>query len=390
MCRLVLLALLLLVAPIIMRTAAASSQQQQQRRRRRVLGWTAFRSCGDLMCANMSRQIDQIVRHANVLDTVMPYTGAAAPQYGGVNHSACYTWGNGTLQRVANVSPWPAFRFGGPGVHVCAPYPDSLVTAWVEPLRRAGVASMPVLQGWPGTFPKAGADEGFFQSAVALAKKFGLAGWNLDVEPEKGGRAKLEEYAAFLTTFTARMTAAGLRLSSAEPNGYINTTRSGASPCGGRTGIPCIGNWSGYAPIGHAGAEVQTMDTYYGVQPLNVKGILPAEIASWKTAVPVDKLSIGFGGLYAAWGSRNCAMTPGEPLYNVSGINQTCTLRLSLADVVAANVSSVSVFTLNAFGCGTKYKFPMCQFPVHQVWPPESWWPLLHDFRHGGGGALGA
>lgn len=62
---------------------------------------------------------------------------------------------------------------------------------------------------------------------------------------------------------------------------------------------------------------------------------------------------------------------------------QTCTLKLSLADVEAAGVSSVAVFTLNAFGCGTRYKFPMCQFPMNQVWPPESWWPPLHDFRHG-------
>ena len=47
--------------------------------------------------------------------------------------------------------------------------------------------------------------------------------------------------------------------------------------------------------------QVQTMDTYYGVQPLKDKGLLPAEIASWKTAIPVDKLSVGFGGLYSAW-----------------------------------------------------------------------------------------
>ena len=367
---------LLLVVP----TAAAQQLQ------RHVSGWTAFQSCGDVMCPNMSRQIEQIVRHADALDTVMPYTSGAAPQYNGANNSACYSWGNGTLQRVENSHRWAAFRFGGPGVHICAPYPDSLVTAWLEPLRQAGVASMPVLQGWPGVFPKAGADEGFFASAVAVAKKFGLAGWNLDVEPGKGGKAKLEEYAQFLATFTSRMAAAGLRLSSAEPNGYINHTRSAGPPCNGRTGVPCVGNWSGYAPIGRSGVEVQTMDTYYGVQPLKAKGLLPAEIASWKTAVPAEKLSIGFGGLYSAWGNRDCAMTPGEPLYNVSGINQTCTLRLSLADVAEAGVRSVAVFMLNAFGCGTKFKFPMCELPVEQVWPPESWWPLLHDFRHGGSG----
>ena len=83
-----------------------------------------------------------------------------------------------------------------------------------------------------------------------------------------------------------------------------------------------VGNWTGYAPIGHSGVELQTMDTYYGVQPLSVKGLLPASIASWKSAVPTEKLTIGFGGLYAAWGDKNCAMTPGDPLLNVSGINQ--------------------------------------------------------------------
>jgi hypothetical protein len=91
-----------------------------------------------------------------------------------------------------------------------------------------------------------------------LAKKLGLAGFNLDVEPEKGGEAKLEEYAEFLTTFASRMKAAGLRLSSAEPNGYINTTRpAGPADPWGRY----VGNWTGYAPIGHSGAEIQTMDT---------------------------------------------------------------------------------------------------------------------------------
>ncbi len=335
----------------------------------------------------MSVQIAQILRHADVLDTVMPYTGGAAPQYNLAKYTACYY--NGTQRLETKVgSTWAAFRFGGPSdspipggggmpVHICAPYPDSVVSAWVEPLRQAGVGSMPVLQGWPAVWPKAGVDEGFFHTAVALAKKFDLDGWNLDVEPGNGGATALQEYAEFVTTFAARMHAAGLRVSSAEPNGFINTTRSGSSPWG-----PYVGNFTGYHPIGHSGAEIQTMDTYYGVQPLTVKGLLPASISSWKTAVPASALTMGFGGLYAAWGSDDCAQTPGDPLFNISGVNQTCTLRLSLADVVAAEVSSVAVFTLNAFGCGTRFKFPMCQFPVDQVWPPDSWWPLLHQFRH--------
>lgn len=147
-------------------------------------------------------------------------------------------------------------------------------------------------------------------------------------------------------------------------------------------GTEYVGNFTGCASIGHSGVEVQTMDTYYGVQPLTVKGLLPASIASWKTAVPARSLTVGFGALYAAWGSDNCAQNPDDPLFNISGANQTCSLKLSLEDVVAAGASSVAVFTLNAFGCGTHYKFPMCQLPVDQEWPPNSWWPLLYNFRY--------
>ena len=32
---------------------------------------------------------------------------------------------------------------------------------------------------------------------------------------------------------------------------------------------------------------------------------------------------------------------------------------------------------MNAFGCGTQFKFPMCQFPVNQVWSPISLYLLL-------------
>jgi hypothetical protein len=96
---------------------------------RRVSGWTSFTSCGEVLCPNMTRQIAQIVRHADVLDTVMPYTGGAAPQYDTVTHSACYY--NGT-QRLATIGTWAGFRFGGPAdsptpgggqmpVHICAP-----------------------------------------------------------------------------------------------------------------------------------------------------------------------------------------------------------------------------------------------------------------------------
>jgi hypothetical protein len=42
-------------------------------------------------------------------------------------------------------------------------------------------------------------------------------------------------------------------------------------------------------------------------------------------------------------------------------------------------MSSISIFEINAFGC-RKVGQDGCQIagPV----PPESWWPLLHAWRH--------
>ena len=40
-----------------------------------------------------------------------------------------------------------------------------------------------------------------------------------------------------------------------------------------------------------------------GVQPLTVHGILPANIDQWQQVVPTYLLTVGFGALYAAWGS---------------------------------------------------------------------------------------
>jgi hypothetical protein len=57
---------------------------------------------------------------------------------------------------------------------------------------------MPVLQAWPGVWPVAGKDEGFFKTAVALAQKFNLAGFNLDVEPGTDARrSSRATYSAF-------------------------------------------------------------------------------------------------------------------------------------------------------------------------------------------------
>ena len=53
------------------------------------------------------------MRHADVLDTVMPYTGGAAPQYDVAKYTACYYNGTQRLD-IKSGSEWAAFRFGGP------------------------------------------------------------------------------------------------------------------------------------------------------------------------------------------------------------------------------------------------------------------------------------
>ena len=90
-------------------------------------------------------------------------------------------------------------------------------------------------------------------------------------------------------------------------------------------------------------------------------------------AVPTDKLVIGFGALYAAWGGKNCG-GPGP-----EGINQTGCLAKSLAACKEAGVASVAVFEINVFGCKTGAVG--CQ--IAGPWPPESWWPLLQAFVKG-------
>lgn len=116
-----------------------------------------------------------------------------------------------------------------------------------------------------------------------------------------------------------------------------------------------------------------------GVQPLTIPGMLAADIAQWQRLVPPEALTIGFGALYAAWGSANCA---GKGA--VGGVNQTCSLARALAVCEAAGVRSVSIFSFNVFGCaarGVNSTPGMCQ--IKGPWPPSSWWPLLHSFVHG-------
>ena len=81
----------------------------------------------------------------------------------------------------------------------------------------------------------------------------------------------------------------------------------------------------------HAGVSVASD----GVQPLTVPGMLQADIAQWQRVVPPNALTIGFGALYAAWGSADCA-----GLGAAGGVNQTCSLALSLAACKAAGVHS--------------------------------------------------
>ena len=51
-----LLLLLLLLPPPLLRSAATGHTTQ----RRRVSGWTGFDSCGDVMCSNQSKQLQQV------------------------------------------------------------------------------------------------------------------------------------------------------------------------------------------------------------------------------------------------------------------------------------------------------------------------------------------
>ena len=370
------LALALLLLTPLLRSATTGHAAQ----RRRVSGWTGFDSCGDVMCSNQSKQLQQLVSHADTIHSVYVYAGAAAPQYN-VNHSICYN-GSATLPTGAAAFPWAAFRFGagpghlgpsegdGSGRYLCTPTPDTLVTAWAQPLQAAGIEVMPIIDGGATIWPVEGRDDGFFEAAVTIAKKFGFAGWSLDVEPTVtpagSGAKQLADYAQFLTAFSRHLASHGLKLSTAEPNGnLVNTSVPGSSPW--------INNFGGYSAVGHSGAEVTTMNTYYGVMPLTVPHLLDNDIKEWQQAVAPEALTIGFGALYAAWGDKSCGPGP-------AGVNQTGCLQKSLAACEANNVESIAIFEFNAFGCGLM-KFPMCQ--IAGPWPPESWWPLLHSFAVG-------
>ena len=377
---------LMQIVPLLELAAAPTARGSK-----RLTGWTKFESCGSTMCANMSRQLEQLIAHnrsyRTIIDAVMPFAGEAAPQYA-ANHSICYNSSSMPIPIPPHgLFPWPAFRFGvgrgqagpfegdGSGRYLCIPHPAALITAWARPIAAAGIDVLPVIQWDSNTgtiWPVAGRDDGFFDAAVQIAKQFSFAGWSVDAEPtikkSGGGAEQLAQFAAFLTTFSAKLGVAGLQLATAEPNGnWVNTTKLGVG----------VADESGYAAVGKSRAEIQTMNSYYGVQPIDSTNHLALNIAQWLKIVPREKLTVGFGAQYAAWGAADCA-TGRMNGSKVAGINQTGCLAKSLAAVDAAGVGSVAIYQFNAFGCGTK---PDCQIPG--PWPPISWLPLLDAWRHG-------
>jgi hypothetical protein len=136
------------------------------------------------------------------------------------------------------------------------------VTAWVSPLRAAGVSILPVIQGQyrHSNWTLASQDQNFLTAAVHVALYFNFAGWALDVEgapmDSSIGAASAAAYAHFLTVFSAHLKAHGLRLATYEPNGFTEGAWHN------RPNKPHVNLSIGYYGIGHSGAEIQTMDTY--------------------------------------------------------------------------------------------------------------------------------
>jgi hypothetical protein len=244
---------------LVLQTAAAAP------RGRRVSGATRFASCGDTMCDNMTAQVAQIVQNAATVSTVMVYSGGAAPQYNTPNFGACYVGTEKGPAVEGNAAFQAAFRFPSarePEAGLCTPKSDAIVTTWANPLRAAGVAIMPVIQGQyrHSNWTAASQDQNFFTAAVHVAQHFHFAGWALDVENVEGadclkGAEYAAQYAHFLQAFSAHLKANNLRLITYEPNGFTE------GPWRNRPNAPHVNLSIGYYDIGHA-AEVQTMDTY--------------------------------------------------------------------------------------------------------------------------------
>jgi hypothetical protein len=368
--------------------------------RRRILGWTRFLQCGEQLCANMSRQVDLVVSHAQDLDTIMPYTGDVwtgfeVPAVRG--HSICYL--NATHTLNGPLTHDPSFRFSsikhsakhpaegdGSGRYLCTPASETAIEAWAAPIRKAGIKIMPILEAadfsdW-STF-HGGEGLRFFDTCAAVAHKYGFAGWSLDWEPHSApppgsaaAERDLRSFADFLSAFSARLASHGLALSTAEPNrNLVNTTVSGE---------PYPLNVSGYRAIAESGADVLTMSTYYGVMPVNAadKRFFGKEIAAWQSICSPGRLSIGLGVLWPSWDSTECSH---GKVFNARNDEGNACLELALKDMLAADTRSLALFQLDAFGWPPALNGRI-EHTIKAPWPPESWWSALRKFRGGSSG----
>jgi hypothetical protein len=118
------LLVLLGAAPVVASTTAAAVPLG------RVSGATRFAGCGDMMCPNMTAQIAQIVRNAATIETVLVYSGGAAPQYNTPNYGACYVGARKIPAVEGNAAFQAAFRFPStrePEPGLCTPASDAVV-----------------------------------------------------------------------------------------------------------------------------------------------------------------------------------------------------------------------------------------------------------------------
>ena len=119
------LLVLLRAAPVVASTTAAAVPLG-----RVVSGATRFAGCGDTMCPNMTAQIAQIVRNAATIETVLVYSGGAAPQYNTPNYGACYVGTKKIPAVEGNAAFQAAFRFPStrePEPGLCTPASDAVV-----------------------------------------------------------------------------------------------------------------------------------------------------------------------------------------------------------------------------------------------------------------------
>lgn len=335
---------------------------------RGVMGWTVFNTCGDHLCPNQTAQVQHIVNHSDVIRAITPFV------FGSGNRTrANYSWLNDTNEVCGG-----SFNFGmvgnsgktGPpsrpgcsdnsGRCFCAPSPDTLVTEWVNPLRAAGVAVSPIIQGAPAVYPVD--SDPFFDDAVAAGLKFGLAGYSLDVEY---GNTNWTAYAIFVRLFESRLAAHGMQLSVASGANWDSSTAGG---------IANFSQWntSGTtaALLGLSAADVMTMGTYYGTRmpaplPAECDWCLKAEVNAWQEVVSVAHLVIGFGALYPAWDAHGLL-----------------SLNDSLAVCRDAGVQRVALFMISFHGWNQPDGKPPPGSPstIPTPWPPDSWWGPLRGF----------